>query len=159
MFRNRYYNCSCECKCEQPDVLDEIQESICQIKEGIKYTKCGFDLICCRCRICEGIRCIEKGTCFAEKGLAGVVDGVKSIEFECEYRCNANIKNGVCGINEGVRSLREAICRLRHCCLCEGIENVQSGLCQLEEGLCYLVKGIDDLKSEEDCRKKSKSCC
>lgn len=157
MYKNRYFNCGPACKCGDEDVLGDAQKGIDLIKSGFKDVLCGLDLICCRCRISEGIRCIERGLCKIEKGLDAVIDGLKCIEFECDYRNNGNIKNGICGIQDGIRHLKRGVCQLNKCCLCDGIESVQCGLRAVEEGLCYLIKGIDDIRGERE--RKCECCC
>lgn len=146
-----------QCNCDQCQVneVDAIQDAVCKIKEGIQGIQDGLDTICC-CRIREGINGIAEGLCKVKNGLADVIDSLKDYEFECDYRSNANIKNGVCDTKDGVKGVQEGLCRLQNCCLCEGIEGVQDGLQDLESGLCNLVKGVNQLNDERDNRKNNK---
>ncbi|MFA7660841.1 MAG: hypothetical protein WCX60_06560 [Anaerovoracaceae bacterium] len=155
---NRDRCCKCRCDfCEPGDILDEILEAIRGVEEGIKDIVCGLEDICC-CRIQEGIRGIERGLCKVDKCLDKVIDGLRDVEFECDYRSNMNIKEGICDLKDGIRGVQEGLCQLKNCCLCEGLESVQCGLHDLQEGLCNLVRGVDDLSDERDRRRKSKCC-
>ncbi|HZK01684.1 MAG TPA: hypothetical protein VFC96_02355 [Anaerovoracaceae bacterium] len=156
MYRKKFYKCDC-CDCEPEDVFGNVEDAIRRIKDGRKDILHGLHLICCCCRICEGIRCIERGICKIEKGLAELVDGLKCFEFECDYKNDSNIKAGICGVKDALHCLKKGLCQLQNCCLCDGIESIQCGLQYLDEALCYLEKGVGDMK----CQKESwrKGCC
>jgi hypothetical protein len=153
MYKNKYYNCGPRCNCGEEDVLGEVQKGLNLINDGFKDILCGLNLICCHCKICEGIKYIERGICKIEKGLDLVVNGLTCIEFECDYRNNGNIKNGVCGIKEALRQLKKGLCQLEKCCLCDGIESIQCGLHHLEQGVCSLTKGIKDIRDQQGYRR------
>lgn len=158
MYRKKYYNCNCDVKCEQPNVLGTAEESLCRIEEGRKDILCGLHLICCCCKICEGMKRIERGICRMEKGLEGFVGGLQGLEFECDYRNNNNIKEGVCGIKEALHCLKKGLCQLQNCCLCDGIETVQCGLQILDGGLCHLTKGLEEVRGDLDSGRRCRCC-
>lgn len=142
MYRKKYYKC--ECNCEPEDLLGGAQAGIKRIKDGRKDILCGLHLICCCCKICEGIRLIERGICKIEKGLEELIDGLKCLEFECDYKNDSNFRNGVCGVRDALVCLKKGLCQLKNCCLCDGVESIQCGLQHLDEALCYLEKAMDD---------------
>ncbi len=141
MYRKKYYKCD-HCDCEPEDILGEAQEGLRRIKDGRKDILCGLHLICCCCKICEGIRCIERGICKIEKGLDQLINGLKCLEFEWDCKNDSNFRNGVCGVRDALVCLKKGLCQLQKCCLCDGIESIQCGLQHLDEALCNLEKGI-----------------
>jgi hypothetical protein len=150
MYKKKYYKCDCNIKCAQEDVLGEATNGINKIKDGRKDILYGLHLICCCCKISEGIRYIERGICKIEKGLNELVNGLRCYEFELDCKNNQNIRNGICGVREALRVLKKGLCQLKNCCLCDGIESIQCGLQILDEALCCLENGMSDVKGERD---------
>jgi len=158
MYRKKYYKCDCNLECPEEDIFDDVKKAIERIEEGRKDILCGLNLICCCCKICEGTNQIERGICKIEKGLDNLCDALRCIEFECDFRNNSNIRNGVCGVKEATQTLKRGLCQLQHCCLCDAIEIIQCGLQELDESLCELVKGIEDIRDEREHRKRGRCC-